>query len=37
MMFAAKLVYNKVVDNSLIYLVLNFNGIWPSGLCFMAV
>jgi hypothetical protein len=27
MMFAEKHAYNKVVDNSLIYLVLNFGGI----------
>jgi hypothetical protein len=30
MMFAGKVVYNKVVDNSLKYLMLKFGGIWPS-------
>jgi hypothetical protein len=32
MIFAVNLVYDKVVDNSLIELVLNFDGIWPNGL-----
>jgi hypothetical protein len=32
MMFAEKYAYNKVVDDSLIYLVLNFGGIWPYSL-----
>jgi hypothetical protein len=29
MMFAEKHAYNKVVDNSLMQLVLSFGGIWP--------
>jgi hypothetical protein len=30
--FGVKLVYTKVVDNSWIYLLLKFGGIWPSSL-----
>jgi hypothetical protein len=32
MEFVVKLVYNKVVDNLLIFLVLNFHGNRPNGL-----
>jgi hypothetical protein len=32
MMFDEKHAYNKVVDDSLIYFVLNFGGIWPCSL-----
>jgi hypothetical protein len=31
MMFDVILIYNKVVDNLLILLVLKFYGIWPNG------
>ena len=37
MVFSVKLVNNKVVDNLLIYLVLNFHGRRPYGLRIMAV
>jgi len=37
MKFAGKLVYNKLVDNLLIYLVSKFHIIWLSSLKAMAV
>jgi hypothetical protein len=37
MIFAGKLVYTKVVDNSFIYLLLKFSGIWLCGLGVIAV
>jgi hypothetical protein len=37
MMFSMNIVYNKVVDNLLILLVLNFHGNRPNGLRVIAV
>ena len=37
MIFSVKLINNKVVDNLLIYLVLNFHSHRPNGLRIMAV
>jgi len=37
MKFSGKLVYNKLVENSLIYLVSKLHDIWLSGLKVMAV
>ena len=36
-MFSGELVYTKVVVNFMLYLWLNFGGIWPSGLKVIAV
>jgi len=36
-MFSGNLVYSKDVDNSVIYLLLKFGGIWLCGLGVMSV